>query len=125
MQTTSTRDRRFTVYYDGGCPLCRREIETYRRMRGADELDWVDLSDCEPGRLGRDLDREAALARMHVRDRRGRLHEGAAAFGALWQQFPKTRWLGRVASTRPALLVLEPLYRLFLKVRPLWRRATT
>ena len=110
-----------TVYYDGGCPICRREIGAYRNMDGAERLDWVDVADpaTEPGD---DLDRQAALARMHVRDADGRLLSGAAAFAAMWRAFPKTRWLGRVAGTRPALAVLEPAYRLFLRARPLWRR---
>ena len=110
-----------TVYYDGGCPVCRREIGAYRKMDGAERLDWVDLT--EPGAdTGDDLDREAALSRMHVRDADGRLLAGAAAFAAMWRAFPRTRPLGRLAGTRPALALLEPAYRLFLKARPLWRR---
>ena len=110
-----------TVYYDGGCPICRREIATYREARGADALEWVDVSrDDAP--LGPGLTREGAMARMHVRDEEGRLIDGAAAFAAIWKRLPATRLLGRVAGSRPALLILEPAYRLFLKVRPLWRR---
>jgi len=111
-----------TVYYDGGCPVCRREIAVWQRADGADRLSWVDASEAD-AELGTDLDRPDALARMHVRDANGRLIGGAAAFAAMWRAFPKTRWLGRIAGSRPALLVLEPGYRLFLKVRPLWRRA--
>lgn len=108
-----------TVYYDGGCPICSREIGTYRKMAGADRLAWVDVAD--PAAVpGDDLDRAAALARMHVRDADGRLLSGAAAFAAMWRAF--TRALGRLAGTRPALALLEPAYRLFLKLRPLWRR---
>ena len=110
-----------TVYYDGGCPICRREIGAYRTMDGAERLGWVDVADpaTDPGD---DLDREAALARLHVRDADGRLVSGAAAFAAMWRAFPRTRALGRLAGTRPALAVLEPAYRLFLRARPLWRR---
>ena len=115
-------EQRFTVYYDGACPLCRKEIETYRKARGADELAWVDAANADPQTLGQDLNCAEALARMHVRDESGKLISGAAAFAAIWARLPRTRWLGRLMGTRPALWVLEPGYRLFLKVRPLWRK---
>jgi len=111
-----------TVYYDGGCPVCRREIGAWRRAEGADRLAWVDASE-QDAPLGDGLERGPALARMHVRDADGRLIQGAAAFAAMWRAFPKTRRLGRIAGSRAALLLLEPAYRVFLKVRPLWRRA--
>lgn len=112
-----------TVYYDGACPVCRREIAAWRRADGAERLDWVDASDADAD-LGGDLDRDRALARMHVRDADGRLIEGAGAFAALWRAFPKTRWLGRVAGSRVALAILDPAYSLFLRVRRAWRRPT-
>ena len=33
-----------TIYYDGSCPLCRREIAFYRRQPGSERLDWMDVS---------------------------------------------------------------------------------
>ena len=30
------------VFYDGGCPLCRREIAHYRRIDSTGSLRWVD-----------------------------------------------------------------------------------
>ena len=110
-----------TVYYDGGCPLCRREIATYRSLPGAERLNWEDVSQSDE-HVAPDLNRADALARMHVRTSDGALVHGAQAFALMWQAFPKTRWLGRLAATRPALWVLEPAYRLFLKLRPSWRR---
>lgn len=109
------------VYFDGGCPLCSKEIATYRASRGADQLRWVDAQACDEAALGPALDREAALARLHVRLPDGTLLSGAAAFVAIWQKLPAFRllaWLGRVPG---ALLVMEAGYRAFLRLRPLWR----
>jgi predicted DCC family thiol-disulfide oxidoreductase YuxK len=123
MTDSAKTERSFTVYYDGACPLCRKEIETYKKAQGAENLTWTDAANCDPSMLGDNLDSKDALARMHVRDEHGRLISGAAAFAAIWSRLPKTRWLGQIMSTRPVLWVLEPAYTLFLKIRPLWRRA--
>lgn len=116
-----------TVYFDGDCPVCSREIAAYRKLSGAEHFAWVNAAQAsgeqDASVLGEGLSREAALARMHVRDANGQLIGGAAAFAAIWTALPQFRWLGRIASTRPALWILEPGYRLFLKVRPLWQPA--
>lgn len=120
----SNPNSQFTVYYDGACPLCTKEIQTYRKVQGAENLAWVDAAHCDGQALGDDLNSERALERMHVRDESGRLISGAAAFAAIWARLPRTRWLGRILGSRPALVFLEPAYRLFLKIRPLWRKKT-
>ncbi|CRI64811.1 hypothetical protein THIOKS12130002 [Thiocapsa sp. KS1] len=33
----------FTAYFDGGCPLCSKEIAHYRRIDKAGAIHWVDL----------------------------------------------------------------------------------
>ena len=30
-----------TVYFDGSCPLCRREMALYRRLPQAQSIEWV------------------------------------------------------------------------------------
>ena len=107
------------VYFDGACPLCRWEIDTYRKLDRAQAVDWVDVhavsSDTD---LGPDLDRTTALARFHVRTEAGDLLEGGRAFAYLWTRMPRTRWLGVVFSRPPLVWVLVAAYPVFLKVRP-------
>jgi hypothetical protein len=69
-----------SVYDDGGCPLCRAEITSHQSTRGGEALRWVDASACDATALGLGLDRDAALAHMHVRRADGPLLRGAAAF---------------------------------------------
>ena len=82
-----------TVYYDGACPVCSREIAHYRQQPGAQACQWVDAAHCPPDALGAGLSRAQALGRFHVRLADGRLVDGAAGFGALWQVMPGWRWL--------------------------------
>lgn len=120
----SAHPSKATLYYDGACPVCAREIVMYRRQPGADGINWVDAADCDAARLGPGLTREAALARLHLRLPDGRLLDGAAAFAELWRQLPRWAWLGRLLGTGWRLRALEVAYRLFLRLRPAWRRGT-
>lgn len=110
-----------TVYYDGGCPVCVREIALYRRRVDEDQLDWVDVTKTDAGALGADLSREAALARLHVRRADGSLIAGAAAFAEIWERIEGMRWLAALLAIRPVGMLAEQGYRLFLRVRKVWR----
>ncbi|MEW6119579.1 MAG: DUF393 domain-containing protein [Pseudomonadota bacterium] len=112
---------RLTVYFDGGCPVCTREMRWYQGQRGAEAINWVDVTRCDAAALGDDLSREAALVRLHVRLPGGRLCSGARGFAALWSALPATRRAGWVASRPGIVHALELGYRAFLKLRRLWR----
>ena len=107
-----------TVYYDGACPLCRREIAFYRRRRGADGICWIDVSRCPEDGVAPDLTKTKAMARFHVRGEDGTLMSGGAAFASLWAALPGFRALGRVFRLPPFAWTLDRAYRLFLHVRP-------
>ena len=116
-----------TVYFDGMCPVCSREISAYRRLRGGECINWVDASRCDAALLGAGLDRPSAMRRLHVRrgngtnGTNGTLVSGAAAFVEIWHQLPALAWLARLCANRPALLALDKLYDGFLRLRRYWR----
>ena len=111
-----------TLYYDGGCPVCTREIGFYRRRRGAESIRWVNLAQCTDAELGAGLSREAAYARLHARRPDGELLSGARAFAALWQTLPAFRIAGRAAALPGVVHGLQWGYRGFLRLRLLWRK---
>jgi predicted DCC family thiol-disulfide oxidoreductase YuxK len=104
-----------TVFYDGQCPLCRREIALMRRLDRARKIDFLDVSAAGPSSCP--LDRETLLARFHALED-GRLYSGAAAFAAMWRAIPLLRPLGLLARAPLVLGLLESAYILFLRVRP-------
>jgi predicted DCC family thiol-disulfide oxidoreductase YuxK len=59
---------------------------------------------------------------MHVRRADGTLVEGAAAFVEMWARVPALAWLARLCRLPGMPPVVEAAYRVFLAVRPLWRR---
>ena len=107
-----------TVYYDGACPLCRREISAYSRMSGAENITWVDVTNADVGKLGPGLTPELARKRFHVRTGDGQLASGSAAFAKLWMSIPRLSWLGRITELPGVRDVTEVLYSGFLVIRP-------
>lgn len=107
-----------TVYYDGLCRLCSREINHYRGMRGAEALRFIDITspDFDAPREG--VDPVEVHKTMHVRDASGRLHLGVDAFICIWDQLPSLRFLVPVARTVPIHWVLRGFYAVFASVRP-------
>ncbi len=109
-----------TVYYDGSCPLCRAEIDLYRRIGTAAAFHDVTADDALPP----GVDRDTAIARFHVTAADGSVQSGARAFATLWKASPGLwRPLGHVVAVPPFVWLAEGTYRVFLRVRPLLQRA--
>jgi predicted DCC family thiol-disulfide oxidoreductase YuxK len=124
--TTDIVAGRPAVFFDGSCPLCTAEITTYRKCRGADEIDWVDVAGGGTGvhseTIAPGLMRTDAMRRFHMRRADGEIVSGGAAFAELWTALPAFSWAGRIGRQRPVSLLLEGAYRMFLPVRPLLQK---
>lgn len=107
------------VWYDGACPLCLREIALMRRLDRRGRITFVDVAE------GNDpscpIDRAPLLARFHAEEN-GVIHDGAAAFAAMWRAIPLLRPLGVAARNQAVLRLLEAAYVHFLRVRPRLQR---
>ena len=106
-----------TVFYDGKCGLCAREIGYYRRIAPDGVFAWQDVS--ESSEL---LEREGmsllqALQLLHVKDDAGRLHVGVDAFIVIWQSLQRWRWLALVV----ALPIIRPLASWVYRAFATWR----
>ncbi len=85
------------VYYDGLCPLCRREIELLRRLDRRDRIRFTDISAPGFSAASLGLDHQQLMARIHARVARepapppqrpsesGELIEGVEVFRRLYQ----------------------------------------
>jgi predicted DCC family thiol-disulfide oxidoreductase YuxK len=107
------------VFYDGGCPLCRKEISVYQQADRQDRIDWFDVSN--PA-ADLPLPQSTLLARFHVQKPDGALVSGARAFIEVWLRLPGWRWLGFIARLPGVPGLLEVGYLFFLKLRPRLQR---
>jgi len=105
------------VFYDGGCPACRREMTHYRAQPGAASIRFTDavLEQARVAEAG--LDPLAAIATLHARDANGVWHIGMPAFREIWRRLPRyAPWARRFAwliDSRP----MASAYALFCRLR--------
>jgi len=106
-------DPRPIVFFDGACPLCRREITHYRRIDRVQRLHWVDAATEAKILAAHGLDPERAMAELHVLDGNGRWQRGVDAFLVIWSRLPAYRRLARLISILRLRTPLGYLYRPF------------
>ena len=109
-----------TVWHDGACPLCQREIALMRRLDRNGAITFIDANAADAAQSC-PLDPAVMLQRFHAEED-GRLLTGAAAFAAMWRAVPLLRPLGLAARHPLILRGLEALYIRFLRVRPKLQR---
>ncbi|MGV8955733.1 MAG: thiol-disulfide oxidoreductase DCC family protein [Cypionkella sp.] len=102
------------VWYDGACPLCRREIRLMRKLDRRGSIQFIDVWTAAPEACP--IDQSQLLARFHASED-GRLLSGAAAFAAMWRAIPLLRPLGLAAKYPLILSMLEKGYLVFLRAR--------
>ncbi|TWT85864.1 hypothetical protein Pla123a_06710 [Posidoniimonas polymericola] len=104
------------VFYDGDCPLCRREIDMLRRWDKQEKIEFTDIAAAgfDPAPLG--VDMATLMAEIHGRLPDGKLIRGVEVFRRL---YAATGWGTAVAVTRwPGVRQLLDLsYRFFARYR--------
>lgn len=111
-----------SVFFDGSCPMCVREVAVYRRQSPAD-IYWNNLS--QPGlnipgdRAGYRPDPATLMRRFHVFSSEGRWLHGAPAFALLWSRLGRPwRLLALIGRLPGGLWVMDTVYAMFLRIRP-------
>ena len=106
-----------TVYYDGKCGLCRKEISYYKKIADDGQFVWSDIAhDARPlSLLG--VSQMDALRRLHATDSKGTLHIGIDAFILIWQQLPAWRLLAILVGIPVLRHMAMMLYNCFANYR--------
>ena len=110
-------DQGAIVFYDGGCGLCNREIQFYRRLDKSGRVDWVDINTNMHLLEAFGVTYEQAMRRFHVLDRNGVLQNGAPAFLAVWRELDGFNMLSRLVYMTRTVGLLDWLYGIFSKWR--------
>lgn len=87
------------LFFDGQCPLCRREIAHYQRLDSDQRVDWQDLFDPATRLDTWNLDKLDAMRVIHAIGQDGQVLKGVNAFMVIWQELPYYRHLATVIRT--------------------------
>jgi len=111
-----TQLEKFTLFYDGACPLCQAEIIFLSGRNQANLLDFVDINSerFDSQKLG--ISCEAALAAMYGQFASGKLIQGVAVFPEAYRRanLPRLAWF---FSRKPLQPFLRLAYLFFAKNR--------
>jgi predicted DCC family thiol-disulfide oxidoreductase YuxK len=104
------------VFYDGDCPLCKREIAMLRRHDSRHAIRFTDISDFrfDPQEIG--IEHSTLMAEIHGRLPDGSIIRGVEVFRRLYAAIGFQR-LVRITRFPLVAPLLELVYRFFAKVR--------
>lgn len=109
--------RKPILFFDGSCPLCRREIHHYRQLDKNRAINWLDIAN-KPAELAEhNLSSSQAMRFIHGVDAEGTLVRGLEAFMMVWRELPYYRRLATVIE----ILRLQPLLNLAYERFANWR----
>jgi len=110
-----------TLFYDGLCPLCSREIVHYRNHAPDGAVLFLDITDPNFDAAKHRLDLDALHWLIHVKVG-DEVRTGVDAFLTLWEAIPRYRWAARLGRVPGVQLLLSLGYALFARIRPLLPR---
>ncbi len=125
-----------SVYYDGGCPMCSKEMALYQRLDakyhsqqnsiGSPVVNFVDITKLQnlPPVLQKagveSLD--DLVKHLHVSLPDGTISKNAEAFCVLWSRLPYWKHFAKFCMLTPGVLPLaEYLYQIFATRRYIYR----
>ena len=94
-----------SLYYDGNCPLCSKEISVLRHL-SKNRLDFIDIHQVKDGNLP---SKDVLLKRLHLRKSNGEWLVGLDANVHAWSQTPYGIFF-KVLRIWPVRAVADALY---------------
>lgn len=107
-----------TVYYDGACQVCSREIALYQKAKGHETIRFVDICAAGFDAVKEGLDPVEVHRSFHARSADGTLYQGVPAFIAIWQTLPGFQWLASCTKVPGVKPLMNLGYIVFAKIRP-------
>jgi predicted DCC family thiol-disulfide oxidoreductase YuxK len=99
-----------TVFYDGQCGLCAKEINYYRKIAPPGIFNWQDITQSTDAINAEGISLAQGLKLLHVKNHDGTLHTGVDAFILIWKQLKRWRLLATLISLPIAYQLTKLVY---------------
>lgn len=101
-----SKDNNITVYYDGSCPSCIKDMHSYDKLSIAagNPVTWVDITGQEEHLRQVGIDPVRALLELHIRDQNQKVLSEMDAYIVLLNRVPRLRllaWLIGLPIVKP------------------------
>jgi len=102
-----------TVFYDGKCGLCFKEINYYRNIAPDNIFDWQDITKSADDLKKEGVSLSTGLKLLHAKDDNGQLQVGVDAFIIIWKQLKRWRFLAAFIALPIIRQTANMAYRVF------------
>ncbi len=106
-----------TVYFDGVCQLCSKEINYYKKIAPPGSFEWIDIARNSDALKDQNISQQEALLYLHVKDLSGEIHVGVDAFKLIWNQLPRWQYVATLLGVPPINYIAKILYSSFARLR--------
>ena len=110
------------VYFDGQCPLCKREINFYRGLKTNSEITWIDIEEESFDQSQTGISKDKLKRRFHVEKDNTEVFSGGYAFLELWKHVCVSSQIAKILDNYFIPRLLDKLYDFFLVIRPLFQK---
>ena len=98
---------RITVFFDGACPLCVREVQRWRSASFSCPVEWFDITGQEEALKERGINFRQAMLQLHTQTDDGKTYVSIDSYALLLKQLSRWHWLGVLMS----MPLIKPLLR--------------
>jgi predicted DCC family thiol-disulfide oxidoreductase YuxK len=118
MDKSKDNVNKLQVYYDGLCKVCSFEIEHYKKQKGAENINFVDITLADFNAEKEGLNPLFVHKYLHAKNEEGQIVSGVETFRLIWQKLPKYNWAFQFSKNKLVSSSLNLGYQFFVQVRP-------
>lgn len=102
-----------TVFYDGKCGLCSKEISHYRKIAPDNIFYWQDITQSADELNMEGISLAAGLKLLHAKDESGLIYVGVDAFILIWKQLKRWHILAALVGLPIIRQIADIIYSAF------------